>query len=114
MSKKTITIDGKEFNIEANASTIIIYEDSFKGHRFLQDLDELQKIKEPSDMPLGVCCRFIWAVAKTADSSIPDMLEWTKGFSMGGIFSGVQPAIEIIGENVAVPSKNLKTATEEK
>ncbi len=106
MARKEITINDKKVTIEANASTILIYEDNFKGRRFLQDVEELQKIKKESDIPLTIFCRILWATAKTADNTIADMFSWSAQFSITGLMGATKSAIEIINEDIKSTSKN--------
>lgn len=106
MARKEIEIDDKKVEIEANGSTILIYEDAFKGRRFLQDINELKKVKEPTDYPLTLFCRVLWAVAKTADNSIPNMFKWSAQFTSNGLFKSAGEALQLVGEDLNPTVKN--------
>lgn len=111
MAKKEILIDNKKVTVEANASTILIYEDTFKGRRFLQDIEEFRKIKKDTDIPISTLCRIIWATAKTADKTIPDMFTWSAQFSIPGLIGAGKEAIEVIDKDITPTIKNSKSAT---
>lgn len=106
MARKEIEIDGKKVNLEANGSTILIYEDSFKGRRFLQDVSELQQVKKETDIPLTLFCRVLWSVAKTADNSIPNMFKWSAQFTSHGLLKSANEAMKLIGEDLKPTVKN--------
>jgi hypothetical protein len=84
----------------------LIYEDTFKGRRFLQDLEEIQKTKNSTDIPLITICRIIWATAKTADNSIADIFNWSAQFSTNGLFGASKEAMELINNDIKPTSKN--------
>ena len=103
--KKTIRIDNQKVKVEANASTLLIYEDRFKGRRLLQDIDGIAKIDEIEKIPFSLCTKLLWATAKTADSSIPDIYEWVKDFSIKEIIVASQTAIELICQSIETSKK---------
>ena len=39
--KDTVVINGKDVEVEVTAYTMLIYEDTFKGHSFLRDADRV-------------------------------------------------------------------------
>lgn len=106
MARKEIEIDNKKVQIEANGATILIYEDTFKGRRFLRDVSELEKVKEPTDYPLTLTCRILWATAKTADNSIPNMFKWAAQFTSKGLLNATGEAMKLIGEDMKSTVKN--------
>ena len=75
----TIIIDNKRVKVGANASTLILYEDRFKGRRLLRDASELLAMADTTDVPFGLVARILWAEVKTADADAPDFYEWIKG-----------------------------------
>lgn len=87
-----ILINKKSIRVEVNASTLIIYEDRFKGRRLLQDIFELSAIKDPDKVPFALVSKFIWAAAKTADSTTPDLYEWIAQLNIAEVI-GIAPQI---------------------
>ncbi|MDO4893358.1 MAG: hypothetical protein Q3989_08655 [Eubacteriales bacterium] len=86
-----ISINKKIIRVEVNASTLIIYEDRFKGRRLLQDISELTAIKDSFDIPFALTSKLLWAAAKTADNSTPDFYEWIKQFTIADVLqTGLQ------------------------
>lgn len=106
MSSKTINIDNKKVRVEANASTLLIYEDRFKGRRMLQDIAELTKIENIQNIPFSLYSKLLWASVKTADNSIADIYEWIKDFSIQGIITASQVALELICQSIETTKKS--------
>lgn len=109
---KVIKIDGKKISVEANASTLLIYEDRFKGRRLLKDISELVKITTVSDIPLSFYSKFFWATAKTANETIPDIYEWSKDFSIAEIIKGGQVAFALICKSIETSKKQKATVSQ--
>ena len=105
MSAKTIIIDKKKVRVEANASTLLIYED----RRLLQDIDELAKITTTDKVPFSLYSKLFWSVAKTADDTVPDIYEWAKDFSISGVIEGSRTAIELICKSIETTKKSKAT-----
>ena len=103
--RKNIKIDSKTVCVEANASTLLIYEDRFKGRRLLQDISELAKITDIDKIPLSLYSKLLWATAKTADETTSDVYEWTKNFTINGIIKAGQIALEMICESIETTKK---------
>lgn len=101
---EVIKIGRTEIKVEANASTLIIYEDRFKGRRLLQDIDELAKI-DTVKTPFSLYAKLLWATAKTADDSIADLYEWTKQYSISEIITASQYAVEMILKSIQTTKK---------
>ncbi len=72
--EKTITIDEKEVRLKSDAAIGLLYEASF-GVGYEKDF---QKMQENSSTLFFY--RMLWALAKTADESIPELQKWLKGF----------------------------------
>ena len=106
MSSKTIIIDNKKVRVEANASTLLIYEDRFKGRRMLQDIAELTKIENIQNIPFSLYSKLLWASVKTADDSIDDIYEWIKDFSIQGVITASQVALELICQSIETTKKS--------
>lgn len=110
MASRTIAIGKKKVKVEANASTLLVYEDRFKGRRLLQDIDYLVRIKSIEKVPFSLYSKLLWATAKTADESTPDVYEWTKNFEINEIISASQVAVGLICESIETSKKEKATA----
>lgn len=110
MSKAVLILDGQELTVEANAQTLLIYEDNFKGHRLLQDIDELAHITDKSTMPFGIYLKLLWACAKTADKNIVDIDLFSQQFSIEAVIENSWNIIELIGKSIEGNSKKVKAA----
>lgn len=109
--RKNIRIDNQTVCVEVNASTLLIYEDRFKGRRLLQDISELAKITDINKIPLSLYSKLLWAAAKTADETIADVYEWTKEFTINGIIKAGQLALEMICESIETTKKRKATVS---
>lgn len=107
-----LTVDKSTFEVRANAFTLILYEDTFKGRRLLRDVSLL--LTGDDDVPISTAVKIIWALAKTADESLPDCLEWSKEFSIAGITEAVKPALMILLESMATAKKSKAAAVRER
>ena len=90
--EKTITIDGKEIRFKTNGATPLRYkaqfgQDYFKEILKMAPLENLSKKKKEDVMAkdlevldFEVFYNLAWIMAKTADSSIPEPIEWLEQF----------------------------------
>ena len=113
--EKILTIDGRQVKFKSTGAFLLKYKAQF-GRDALQDIFRLQnainaktnEIKDLSALDLEVFYNLIWALAKTADPSIPPPMEWLDTFSEF-------PLIDIIPEVVDMIFSCLKsTATSKK
>jgi len=115
--ERTITIDGKEIKLKANARNALIYraffgEDIFKVQgtfmKTINDKDEL--IIENLDC-LGVM-KLIWTMAKAADAGIPTFEEWLDQFEEFPILDVFLDLQDMLMINMASTTKikNAKAA----
>ena len=79
--KDTVVINDKNVEVEVTAYTMLIYEDTFKGHSFLRDADRIL-VKNLNDVKFGSAVKLLWAAAKTAD------LQKNVTYFMAAIVSG--------------------------
>ena len=79
--KDTVVINEKNVEVEVTAYTMLIYEDTFKGHSFLRDADRVL-VKNLNDVKFGSAVKLLWAAAKTADDTIPNFKVWSKNLSI--------------------------------
>lgn len=89
--EKTITIDGKKVRFKSNGSTALRYKAQF-GKDFLKEilkmgaLEKLTKktkdidVKDLETLDFEVFYNITWIMAKTADPSIPEPLDWLSEF----------------------------------
>lgn len=80
---KTINIAGKDVTFVANGATVPLYGLSFGGD-FVKDLQEVMDVyKEGGNVSSKVIIIFdqlAYTMAKQADATIPDFLEWLGSF----------------------------------
>ena len=99
--EKTLTIDGKEIKFRSSGATPIRYKAQF-GRDFLTDiykLRDLEKIKNKKELTIkemekidfDLFYNLTWALAKTADKTIAEPIEWLDEFE-------TFPVMEIFGE----------------
>jgi hypothetical protein len=98
--EKTITIDGKKVNFKVNGATPLRYKaqfgkDYFKEILKLAPLERLGKKnftpKDLEALDFEVFYNMSWIMAKTADPTIPEPIEWLETFD-------TFPMVEIIPE----------------
>lgn len=78
---KTIKIDGRDINFKSTGGTLIRYRNQFNSE-FLTDLQKLTNYDKTNltGFSTEVIERMIWVLAKTADDSIPEPLNWYDSF----------------------------------
>lgn len=92
--EKTILIDGKQVPFKCTGGFLIRYKE-LTGNDPIKDIYDIgntlnQKEGEEVDLSnfdIGVLYNLIWALAKTADPSIGDLLTWLDGFEDFPVFS---------------------------
>lgn len=98
--EKTITIDGQKVRLKSTAATIYRYKQQFKKDYFA-DLLKLAKVFDTDGntaenaesinledlswdqidhLDMEVLFNFVWVLAKSADNTIPEPLEWLDQF----------------------------------
>jgi hypothetical protein len=105
---KTLTIGDRKLEVEVTAYTMLIYEDNFKGHSFLKDVDMLTV--NPNKAQFGTTVRILWAAAKSADEKTQPIKEFSKQFSLGEVISTAQPLVDLIVESLKTSSKKATAA----
>lgn len=92
--EKTLTIDGREVRFKSTAATALRYKAQF-GRDLFADLLKMSKIadvlsnaeseemsyEELEKIDFELFYNIIWVLAKTADKSIPEPIEWLDTFS---------------------------------
>ncbi|WP_370768352.1 hypothetical protein [Ruminococcus sp.] len=105
---KTLTIGDRQLEVEVTAYTMLIYEDNFKGHSFLKDVDMLTA--NPNKVQYSSTVRILWAAAKSADDTIKPIKEFSKQYSIGEVISTAQPLVDLIVESLKTSSKKATAA----
>lgn len=72
-----VEVYGCELRLQGSPLTLLVYEEEF-GQELTQALAEAYESKD--FVPLGAQMRFLWALCKTADNSIPHFEEWLRAF----------------------------------
>lgn len=105
--EKTIEVDGKKIPLKSTGATVLRYKQQF-GKDYFGELLKMTKAIEPmkknkkmtnladSDLSLldfEILYNFIWVLAKTANPTIPEPLEWLDGFDSFPIVE-IMPEIE--------------------
>ena len=110
--EKTITIDGKQVRFKSNGATPLRYKAQFGKDYFkeimklapLENLNGKKRIK-PEDLDtldFEVFYNISWIMAKTAEPTIPEPLEWLEQFDefpMAEIIPELQDLIAFIFSN---------------
>lgn len=112
-----IILNNQKFEVKANAMTMLIYEDEFKGSSFLNDFNKLEKplINQSSDIKAHIAIQMIWACLKTADNNIPEFNEWKKrleNIAINEIYVANVNVVIAISKNMASSSKNTEATAE--
>ncbi len=97
--KDTVVINGKDIEVEVTAYTMLIYEDTFKGHSFLRDADRVL-VPNLNDVKFGTAVKLLWAAAKTADDTIPNFKAWSKGISIKDAISAIGKIVDLIVDSL--------------
>lgn len=88
--EKTLTIDGKEVKFKSTAATPLRYKSQFGKDYFSEILKmesltnikkEKIKAKDIQSIDFEVFYNIIWVLAKTADKTIPEPMEWLDKFN---------------------------------
>lgn len=112
-----IILNNQKLSVQANAMTMLIYEDEFKGSSFLNDFEKLENslINKSSNVNGRISMQMIWACIKTVDDNTPKFNEWKKqlqSISMGEIYAANVVVVIAISQSMASPSKNTEATAE--
>jgi hypothetical protein len=114
--EKTIEIDGKKINLKSTGATPLRYKSQF-GKDFFAEIFKLGKLEKInlddkdidyealSGLDFEVFYNIIWTMAKTADKSIPEPLEWLDGFDEFPIVEILPQMQDMIFRNLATKKK---------
>ncbi len=108
MEKTLTTLSGRSVRFASTAGLPVRYKAAF-GTDMFHDLAEMEK-QQTAD--ISTICQLLWAMAKTADKSIPPVQEWLDSFTDGlpllVWFSELSP---MIAQSMRGEVKNAQAAT---
>lgn len=103
--EKTITIDGQQIRFKSNGATPLRYKAQF-GKDFLNEILKMSpavskkkkefEVKDLEALDFEVFYNIAWVMAKTAEPTIPEPIEWLSTFDefpIGEIFPEMQDLI---------------------
>lgn len=91
--EKVINVDNKNIIFKSTAATPLRYKAQF-GRDFFNDLMKLDP--KNTDLDTEVIYNIIWVLAKTADKTIPPVMEWLEefdGIDLGEVVTEIQDMI---------------------
>ena len=78
--EKIIKIDGKDVRFKATGALPLRYKAQF-GRDLFADMAEFQETeRDISNFNIDIFYNIVWTMAKSADESIPDVIDWADGF----------------------------------
>lgn len=109
--EKTLTIDGRQIQFKHTGGTIMRYRNQFNSD-FTKDFVEFAATSATNyeHFSYEAIERIIWALAKTADDSIPDPQTWFDSFEDIDIIDVWGQLGELIGKAMTPLIKSLKKA----
>ena len=108
MMEKIIKIDGRDVRFKSTASLPLRYKAQF-GRDMFADLDK--KKDEPIDSE--VFYNLLWTMAKTADDSIPPLMEWVDTFESFPVFQIMNKVGDLATRTMRPTEKNVEAAVSE-
>ena len=113
--EKTIVIDGKNVMFKSTGALPMRYKAQF-GRDFFQDLFKMQDaaemkgkkqptIKDIEKLDFDTFYKIIWTLAKTADKTIPEPLEWLDSFEEFPIMDVLDEVMEMIESTIQAKKK---------
>ena len=112
--EKTIEIDGKQVHFKSTAATPLRYKAQFGKDYFSEILkmEGLAKIKNSKDVSkvmeridFDALYNIIWVMAKTADKSIPEPIEWLDNFEEFPLFEIIPQIQDLIVASIQSKKK---------
>ena len=112
----TITIDGRDVRFKSTAATPLRYKAQFQSDFFadLMKMHALSKLSLDTNemdyealkhIDFEVFYNIIWAMAKTADKSIPEPLTWLDDFDEFPLFDIIPELQDLIMKNLQTKKK---------
>jgi hypothetical protein len=103
--EKTIEIDGKQIHFKSTAATPLRYKAQFGKDYFseilkLEGFTKLRTAKNKAEALKGIdfdtFYNLTWILAKTADDTIPEPLEWLDGFEEFPLFEIIPQVQDLV------------------
>lgn len=94
--EKTLTIEGKEIRFKATGGTLMRYRNQFNAEFLVDFLALAQSQGNPQLFSTRLLENIIWALAKTADDTIPDPISFYdtfESFDFFGVFEELSPLV---------------------
>jgi hypothetical protein len=113
--EKVINIAGKDVTLKSTGSLPLRYKAAFNSDYFV-DIAKLSKSYKgkksneiTSSFDSEIFYRMIWCMAKTANSSIPPLLDWVDSFEDGFPFMDILPEVQdLLAASVAATTSGRK------
>lgn len=115
--EKTIVIDGKPVRFKSTGAVPLRYKAQF-GKDFFKELIKISALEglegkqiKPQDLEkvdFDVFYNIAWVMAKTADSSIPDPIEWLDEFEVFPMLDIIPELQELIHSNLTAKGDTQK------
>ncbi|PEJ48218.1 hypothetical protein CN692_24230 [Bacillus sp. AFS002410] len=122
--EKTILIDGKQIRFKSTGATPLKYKAQFQKDFFVEilKLNSLKKLNAGQDIKaedidhvdFDVLYNIIWVMAKTADQTIPEPIEWLDQFDEFPLFDIVPKVQELLGFTLQTKKKWVPPAKNKK
>ena len=113
--EKTVVIDGRDVKFKSTGALPMRYKAQF-GRDFFQDLFKMQAVvdaknkKKPTledieKLDFDTFYKIIWTLAKTADKSIPEPMEWLDTFGEFPIMDILTEVMDMIESTIQAKKK---------
>lgn len=109
--EKIFNIDGREVRLKSTAALPLYYKAQF-GRDIFADLNKLAPVADGDmdEFDAEIFYNIIWAMAKSADKSLPPLMEWLDTFDSFPIFEMFVDANELLLQSIGKSSKNTIAA----
>ena len=105
---KVIKIENKNVPMKSNGGTAVLYS-RFFNRNLLSDIFNLSKIEEGAEIESNVIEQIAWTLAKTADDSIPDYMDWLSQFeSPMSIYESAKDIFSLVTSDIKSTQKYKK------
>lgn len=122
--EKTIVIDGKQVRFKSTGATPLRYKAQFQKDFFVEilKLNTLKKLKDGMDLKsediehvdFDVLYNITWVMAKTADPTIPEPMDWLDTFGEFPLMDIIPKVQDLIGASLQAKKKSNHPANKKK
>jgi type II secretory pathway component PulK len=122
--EKTITIDGKQVRFKSTGATPLRYKAQFHKDFFAEilKLNSLKKVNKGDELKkediemidFDVLYNITWVMAKTADQTIPEPIEWLDQFNEFPLMDIVPKLQDLISASMQSKKKSSHPANNKK